>query len=470
MRATTISVALLRWRSSRLPAAYEEYASVALRRAASHCSLLVAAVVFVATLGVGVVSAQTPARHVVVISLDGLRPEFYLDAASPVPALRALVKAGSVARAAEAVFPSVTYPGHATIATGVRPARHGVGFNVMFDPKGGRSRWYEEAADLKAPPLWDWARAAGLTTAAVSWPSTLGARVDWLLPERDYHARPDPLPLLLAASTPGMFDRLGITPRPDMFKDVTEWDAFLAKTAGALIRRERPRLLLLHLVQLDVVQHRGGRDSEALPAALARIDGHVASLRQALADAGLTDRAVVVVTGDHGFADARATVYPNEVLARAGLGGCAWDGPGWRATAHVTGGSAGVFVTDVAAARLAETALRAEARDRYTVLTRAELDTLGAMPGAALGITGAPGWLVSGSCGRGITAAGRGGQHGYLPSRPEMATGFIAAGPGVRSGVVLERIRLVDVAPTVASLLGLTPPAVEGRVLREILE
>jgi predicted AlkP superfamily pyrophosphatase or phosphodiesterase len=421
-------------------------------------------------------AARAPAaepRHVILISLDGLRPDFYLDERRAIPRLRALAAAGTAARAAEAVFPSVTYPGHASIATGVRPARHGIVFNVIFDPRGGRSRWYEEAADLRAPPIWEWARAAGRTTAAVSWPVTLGARIDWLVAERDYYARQDPLPLLVAASTPGLFERLGVTPAPEIFKDVVRWDEFLTATTAAIIRTGKPDLLLLHLVQLDYFQHRSGREGPDVAPARARIDGHLGTLQAALREAGLADRAAVVVVGDHGFQDVSRTVHPNEVLARAGLGGCAWSEPAWRATAHVTGGSAGVFVNppgdDDARARAAA-ALRAEARDRYTVLTRAELDVLGAMPGAALGLEGAPGYMVSGSCGRGLTASARGATHGYLPSRATMATGFVASGAGVRSGVMLDRVRLIDVAPTIARLLGVPAPTVEGRVLHEVLQ
>jgi arylsulfatase A-like enzyme len=423
-------------------------------------------------LAVAASATAPPAAHVVLVSLDGLRPEFYLREADSIPRLRALAVAGAAARAAEAVFPSVTYPGHASIVTGVRPHRHGIAFNVIFDPRGGRSRWYEEAADLRAPPLWEWARAAGRSTAAVGWPVTLGARIDWLVAQRDYFARIDPLPLLHAASTPGLFERLGVRPEPEMFRDAVRWDAFLTETAAAIIRAGKPALLLLHLVQLDAVQHRGGREAADLGVAFGHIDRHLGALQDALHAAGIADRAALVVVGDHGFQDFTRTVYPNEVLARAGLGGCPWSDPAYRATAHVTGGSAGVFVNppgDADATARAEAALRAEARDRYTVLTRAELDALGAMPGAALGLEGAPGSMVSGSCGRGLTSASRGGAHGYLPGRPSMATGFVAAGAGVRAGVVLERMRLIDVAPTVARLLGIPAPPVEGRVLEEIV-
>ena len=413
-------------------------------------------------------------RHLVLISLDGLRPEFYLDPTFEAPALRALASEGSHARAAESVFPTLTYPSHASIVTGVRPARHGILFNVLPRADGG-SRWYEEAADLRAPALWAWARAAGLTTASVSWPSTLGAPIDWLVAERDYYQRADPLPLLIAASTPGLFARLGVTPDPAMFKDVPRWDAFLTATASALLRDVRPNLLLVHLVEADVAQHQGGREGARVRPAVGRLDRHLATLRQAVVSAGIAEHTTMIVTGDHGFQDVRDYVYPNRVLVDAGLRPC----PGlasWRATAHVGGGSAAVYVNppgDAATIGRAEEALRREAGGRYVVLSRAELDTMGAMTGAALGLEAVPGWAIGSSCDRGLiepAVGGLVGTHGFLPSRASMATGFIAAGAGVRRGVVLDRIRLIDIAPTAAHLLGIPSPPVEGRVLDEIVE
>jgi predicted AlkP superfamily pyrophosphatase or phosphodiesterase len=431
------------------------------------------AVVGVAALLGVAVAADAAERHVVIVSIDALRPEFYLDASYGATELRAMVAAGSAARGAEAVFPTVTYPNHATIVTGVRPLRHGVAFNVLFDPAGGRSRWYEEAADLRATPIWEWARTAGLRTASVSWPSTVGARIDSLVPERDYHLRREPFDALTSASTPGLLTRLGVAPAADVFTDAVKWDAFLTATASALIRAERPHLLLIHLVQADFAQHRGGRAAADLPETVARLDAHVGSLRRALRDAGIAERSVVIVTGDHGFQDIARVVHPNVLLARAGLRRCPELGESWFATVHTAGGGAAVFVSPNAGAdavALTERTLRTGAGDRYTVLTRAELDALGAMPGAALGLEAMPGWIIGGGCGRGLEGNVRGGTHGFLPSRESMLTGFIAAGAGVRAGVLLDRIRLVDVAPTAARLLGLTPPTLEGHVLDAILE
>ncbi len=416
---------------------------------------LLAAVALLGALVGCAVHAQGPgrARHVVIVSIDGLRPEFYLDDSWAAPELRALLKAGSHARAAEGVFPTVTYPNHATIVTGVRPARHGVLSNTIPTAAGTRGRWYEEVSDLRASPIWEWARTAGLTTAAVSWPVTAGARIDLLVPERDYYAQKEPLERLRADSTPGIFDRLGVTPKAEMFKDVVLWDAFLTETVTAMIRQARPNLLLVHLVQTDYFQHRIGREGAETKAAVARVDAHVGAIRRALAEAGLADRSVIIVTGDHG--------------------GCPEPGDGWRATAYIAGGSAAILVQpprDAATAAAAEKALREAARDAYTIVSRAELDALGALPNAAFALAAAPGFAMGSGCRGSLIVSGSGGQHGYLPSHPRMPTGFIAAGAGVRAGVALERVRLVDIAPTAARLLGLATPDIEGRVLGEILE
>src|SRR5437016_1249719 len=95
-------------------------------------SALIVLAVMIAALAHGLAAQPDPSRSrpdagrfLVIVSIDGLRPEFYLDPSYTAPTLRSLVASGSHARAAEPVFPSVTYPDHASIVTGVRPARHG---------------------------------------------------------------------------------------------------------------------------------------------------------------------------------------------------------------------------------------------------------------------------------------------------------------------------------------------------------
>lgn len=434
---------------------------------------LVVGVLTVAVLAAvgGTTPAPASGRHLLLVSIAGLRPDFYLDDGFPAPELRALRAAGSHARVAEPVFPTTSYPGHATIVTGVRPARHGVLFDLRFMPEA-RDPWYDDAAALRAPALWQWARGAGLTTAAIDWPSTVGASIDLLVPGREYAVLREPLVRLRAGATPGLLERLDVLPGAEAVGDPERWDAFVAAAAAAVIRDARPHLALVRFSGVARVQRRLGRDAPEVRAALGRVDAHVGSLVRALGDA-VGGRAAVIVTGDHGYQEARVLVNPNEVLARAGLRDCPEPGDRWRATAHVAGGAAAVYVNpphDDEARATAESALRAAAGARYGVLPRVQLDELGAMPGAALGLEAARRYVLGPGCGEGLTGRAMGAAGGFLPTRPHMATGFVAAGDGIRAGVTLPRVRLIDVAPTAARLLGVAAPAVEGRTLDELLE
>ena len=192
---------------------------------------------------------QPPARHVILISIDGLRPEFYLDSGYPAPILRKLAASGARAQTVEPVFPSNTNPSHATILTGLRPNRHGIIFNVRFEPDGTRGGWYEDASELRAPSLWMWARTAGLRTASLNWPTTHFAQIDLLVTGGDYPANEAGLAKLAQATTTGLFALARVTPSVAALKDDVTWDALMAATAAGLVRRAQPHLLLLHLDQ-----------------------------------------------------------------------------------------------------------------------------------------------------------------------------------------------------------------------------
>ncbi|MDQ6636139.1 MAG: alkaline phosphatase family protein, partial [Gemmatimonadota bacterium] len=136
------------------------------------------------------VGAQAPssATHpVVLISIDGLKPEYVLQADAHglrIPNLRGLVARGAQASGVVGVVPTVTYPSHTTLVTGVAPARHGIITNNTFDPlKRNQGGWYWYASDIRVPTLWDAVMDAGRTTGNVHWPVTVGARITWNLPQ-----------------------------------------------------------------------------------------------------------------------------------------------------------------------------------------------------------------------------------------------------------------------------------------------
>ena len=81
---------------------------------------------------------RAPAAPLLMISVDGLKPEYVLDAdvhGLKIPFLRSLMRGGAYARGVTGVWPTVTYPSHTTLLTGLSPAEHGIYNNLEFDPR-----------------------------------------------------------------------------------------------------------------------------------------------------------------------------------------------------------------------------------------------------------------------------------------------------------------------------------------------
>jgi predicted AlkP superfamily pyrophosphatase or phosphodiesterase len=430
-------------------------------------------------------STPAAATRVVMISIDGLRPEVYLDPAAlgiEMPNLRALREQGVSARRMIPVFPSVTYPAHTTLVTGTRPAEHGIVSNFVT-----AQNWYLNAADIRSQTLWQAAEAAGKTTAIVTWPATIGARVDFLIPENLSFGVPDVRKLLRADSTPGLFDELeqscGRAQIPSFeAPDAGEkLDDVTGCFAAQLLRTRKPDLLLVHFLDADHREHFAGVDSPEAHHAFERIDGQIGRLRRAAEQAGIAEETVFVIVGDHGFVSVHTIVNLNALLLATGYakldGGKVVVARGVRIDA--LGGSAALYLEKPADAKLAariEMALRAEIDRRYRGLVelvpRSELDAMGAFPGAAFGFAAAEGYMVAATPAPVpmIASGSLQGMHGYRPELPGMATGFIAAGPGVRRGVEVPLLRQLDVAPTVAALLGVPFEHAVGWVIPGVLE
>ena len=420
-------------------------------------------------------AAGANSNHVITISLDGLRPEFYLapEFAKNCDTLTALRDRGSYAKGALPAYPSMTYPGHTTIATGVSVARHGITANNVIDPPKGDGRGFWYARDLQTPALWDVAHAAGLTVGSVSWPCNADSKaIDWNIPEFWTTGLGKETDLMRRSATPGLLDAIekqaGALTAERLSADR---DSFLAACAIYILREHKPNLMFVHLLETDKVQHKGGRETAELPAALRRLDGHVKAFLEAANAAGIAERTTFIVVGDHGFADVSRTIAPNWLLAKEGFLG----ETNWTAMVMNTGGSAGVYLkdpTDAATAKAVRALLEENADGLYRIIEKNQLVKLGGPRNATFYLEAEPGYMFSGSkTGDALVrSAPIKGNHGCLPTNAQMYTGFIASGRGIKNGVLLDTVRLVDVAPTVAQLLGLRLDNVDGRVLNEILE
>lgn len=430
-------------------------------------------------------AARGAVGHVVVVTLDGLLPEAYTNPDAHglrVPTLRRIVREGAASPGALSVFPTVTYPSHTSMVTGVNPGRHGIVANKVFDPlerEGDAWRWYAE--DIQRDPVWRIAQQAGLDTAMVHWPVSVGADVRWRVPEYWRAKSDDDTKLVRSLSTPGLLDAVAAQ-HPDFwsrFHPPVSRDDTLTDIAVHLLETAKPRLLLLHLVEVDGAQHDHGVWSPEALAAMEKDDAQLARLFDALTRSGLASDTNVLVASDHGFMDAPKLVRPGVVLREAGLVTLRGGGEGkssavesWKASLVNSSGQAYVYVRDPADTATRELLRRLFAirvRDAASGISRVyeaeEIRGLGGDPAAFLALEAAPGFQFGGGfAGEYVGPPVYRGTHGYDPRRPELRASLLAVGPTVGRGTLAEA-RLVDVGPTVAAWLGLTMPDVDGKPL-----
>jgi len=446
----------------------------------------------------GSAQAADPApRHAILISIDGLAGFYLDDPRAPIRTLRQLAAEGAVCSQMKCSFPTVTWPNHTSLVTGVSPAVHGVlGNNVMERESGNELKLIGDSkldkTDLvRALTIYDAAHAAGLTTAAISWPATRNApTLTWTLP--DVYTRE----LFERYATPGWYSELRESGVPVDFRgkwvDVDETmarcDWLSTQATVQVIERHRPNLILLHLLVCDSVQHKYGPRTPEAYWALSYADDRVCEILDAVARAGLASQTSIVIVSDHGFFAINKVILPNIALKQAGLLRAAGrDVIHKDAYVLSQGGAAAVYIADRTKAadltpRLIE--LLGSLEGVAKVLKPDEFSALGQptppeSPWAAnLWLAAKEGYVfwhgVEGD--QTVTdqipagAPNYRGMHGYLPDHRDMRGSLIISGHGTRAGVRLVEVSNLDVAPTLARLLGVPFPTAQGKVLEDALK
>lgn len=434
-----------------------------------------------AAMGAAMGAGCTPARiPLVVLSIDGLRPGDVLQAqriGAQVPNLQRLMREGAFASGVRGVVPTMTYPSHTTMLTGVSPGRHGVYHNLPLDPLGkapGAWNWFYES--VRAETLWDVARRAGLRTANVRWPVAVGAPVTWNVPQYWRYGGEEDRKLLRMLATPGLMQELEtvMSPLPDNQDPGIENDERYAVLAMRLLERKQPDFMTVYMAGLDHAEHDHGPGSAEALAALARIDGIVGTLR-ATAERVYRGRQIFCVVSDHGFVDTDKEVHLKAAFRAEGL--MTYDEKdrvtGWRAFPYLMGPTAAILLRDerdeATRAQVAALLARLAADPSMGIAQVLDGDTLrgrGGYPGAAFYVNLQPGYRNTHDAKPPIVVpAQRAGAHGYLPELAEMNASFFVVGPGVAPGRDLGLIDLRDVAPTLASLLQVQLAGAEGRAI-----
>lgn len=414
------------------------------------------------------------AEPVLLISIDGLRPGDVLEAERrglKVPNLRRFLKEGAYATGVTGNLPTVTYPSHTTLITGVVPARHGIVSNTTFDPRqinyGG---WYWFAEDIKAPTLWDAAHAAGLSTANIHWPVSVGVKsLTYNMPQIWRTGHGDDRKLVRALATDGLYDALehDCGPYADGIDEGVDADENRAKFAVRLIETKKPDFLTVYLAALDHEEHLHGPGSTQANAVLERLDAAVGKL----VDAEMAARpdATVAVVSDHGFVATDTEINLFRPFIDAGLIKLGPDGKvaSWDAMPWPSGGSVAVVLArpeDAALNGMVGALLEKLAADPQAriakVIGKEQIAKLGGNPQASFYVDLKPGALAGNFAADAPLAkpSRYKGMHGYFPAMPEMRSTFLIMGKGVAKTRNLGEIDMRAIAPTIAAKLGVTLP------------
>ncbi len=265
-------------------------------------------------------------RTVVMVSVDGLAAFYMDDAQAKMPTIRALAESGAWAPM-KASAPTVTWPNHTNLVTGVTTSGHGVVGNDYFDRKEQREvalildPEFDKEQIVRVPTVYDQAHAAGLKTAGVRWPATRNAKtLDWTVPEvgSDENLQRFTTPKLLEeCRAAGIWDSGRLVKSGGREFRIMADDT-CAKIFNHILTEHRPNLALLHLIEVDTAEHIYGPRSPEAYAAIENADRQVGAIWEIL-KRDFPGTATLLVVSDHGFSRIEHSILPNVLFRNLGL-------------------------------------------------------------------------------------------------------------------------------------------------------
>ncbi|MBT2692065.1 ectonucleotide pyrophosphatase/phosphodiesterase [Bacillus sp. ISL-55] len=428
--------------------------------------------------------------HLIVISFDCLS-EHDVPLLRELPNFKAFIQNSSFCTQVETIYPSVTYPCHATIVTGNFPNRHGIVNNTFIQPGKISPDWYWHRRHVKGTTLYDEAKKAGMKTAALLWPVTARANIDYNMPEifanRPWHHQ---IPVSLSNGSPRY--QLEMNSKFGHIRNglnQPELDDFVLEATVETIKTRKPELMLIHLVDLDSQRHIHGFSSEEALGALHRHDERLGRIMNALKETGIAENSTVVLLGDHSALDESKVVKLNVLFKERGLIQTNASGKvsDWKAYCKSCDGSAYIYVKNQnddamknQVADILADLLQDKSNGIEAAITGAEANAKGADGTAFRMLEASRGYYFSESIDgdyiEEVTEQDARAKkytfacHGYSPEKEGYHTVFFAAGKGIRPGISIKSMHLVDEGPTFARLLGLDLGDTDGSILEGILD
>lgn len=426
-------------------------------------------------------------KKLIIISIDALNAQDF-DTIKNLSIFKRFIENGAYVRQVSSVYPSVTYTCHTSIITGHYPYAHAIYNNELVQPHQATAQdwhWYEH--EIKSPTLFDYAKQKGLTVATLLWPVMGDADVEWNIPE--IWAPDDTVSgfrLFWRHGTRNLFFPVTRYSYLLKGKEQPQLDDFTEAMTLYTLRHKQPDILAVHLTELDLIRHIHGLHSQEAHQSLRRINQRLEKVITLAQSMGTYANTNFVLLGDHGTHDFQYVISINRYLKDKGF--LTTDEQGtinqWQAYGCSSGGSCQIHVKEGLDPKTKE-AIQQALSDLVTsdstpikkLISKEEALNEYGLSGDFLCILEAKDQHVFRNAVYKNLITQRSeipgcyrGDHGYLPSHPDMQSMLFLMGPNITKGAILPHCSLVDEGPTFAKLMGLKMEKTDGVILESLLK
>ncbi|MBV4439605.1 MAG: ectonucleotide pyrophosphatase/phosphodiesterase [Clostridium tyrobutyricum] len=428
-------------------------------------------------------------KYLYVISFDGLS-SLDFEYISSLPNFKRFLAEASYCKNVYSVYPSLTYPAHTTIVTGKYPRNHGIVNNTLLQPYRESPDWYWSRKYIKGDTIYDLAIKKGMKVAAFLWPVTANSKIQYNVPEI-FPNRFWQNQLIVSFLNGSPLFQYEINKKFGYIRNGIshpELDDFIHRSFLYTIETKRPDITFVHYSELDAMRHCHGFYSTQAKSSLKRHDKRLGEIIETLKENHMYEDSTIIALGDHSSFDEDKIIDLNVMLKNTGY--IHTDKKGnikrYRAFVKNCDGCAYVYLKD---------STDKELKNRiYSLISNFNRNTnciekiynsdiatkFGADPKCTFMLEAKRGfYFLDGTEGdvikkvipeqvnrmRNITKA----THGYSPYKKDYTTVFMAGGKGIRKNAIVDKMNLIDEAPTMAKLLGIKLKNVDGRVIDEFM-
>lgn len=422
-------------------------------------------------------------KHLIIISFDAVSSED-VSKLKNLSNFKYLIDNGSLITNVKSIYPTLTYPAHATIMTGLYPKSHGIVNNTLNKFSDLNPDWYWYRKYIKSKTIYDLAVEKGLTTASLLWPVSGRSKIKYNLTEI-FAPKPWQNQLVMSAMSGSVSYQLDLNKKFGYLRKglaQPELDNFVHESAKYTISKYKPNLLLIHYTDVDTNRHYHGYDSKEANDALIRHNERLGEIIETLKEANIFEESTIVTLGDHSALDGDYMIRLNSLFRENNL--LSVDSKGkitnYKAVAKTCDGSSYVYLKDKndtetykKVNEILDNVLKSKDSPIEFILNAEEAEKEGADPNCSFMVEGSLGYyFIDEALGDFVEKVPENevgnishrtkATHGYHPNKENYNTFFMAYGCGIKKGIEIDGGKLINHGPTLAKLLDLNLGNVDG--------